>query len=70
MTSATTGPGLPSATPTPPATGLWLANQLCDLVQIRSFAAGTVVRFRFHLCPERLVRNPLAFADLLIGELK
>jgi anti-sigma regulatory factor (Ser/Thr protein kinase) len=24
--------------------GLWLANQLCDLVQIRSFAAGTVVR--------------------------
>ena len=24
--------------------GLWLANQLCDLVQIRSSAAGTVVR--------------------------
>ena len=24
--------------------GLWLANQLCDLVQIRSFAAGTLVR--------------------------
>jgi anti-sigma regulatory factor (Ser/Thr protein kinase) len=24
--------------------GLWLANQLCDLVQIRSGAAGTVVR--------------------------
>jgi anti-sigma regulatory factor (Ser/Thr protein kinase) len=24
--------------------GLWVANQLCDLVQVRSFATGTVVR--------------------------
>ena len=24
--------------------GVWLANQVCDLVQIRSFASGTVVR--------------------------
>ncbi|HEV7363370.1 MAG TPA: sensor histidine kinase [Solirubrobacteraceae bacterium] len=24
--------------------GLWLANQLCDLVQVRSFSSGTVVR--------------------------
>jgi anti-sigma regulatory factor (Ser/Thr protein kinase) len=24
--------------------GLWLANQLCDLVQVRSFSTGTVVR--------------------------
>jgi hypothetical protein len=24
--------------------GLWLANQLCDLVQIRSFSTGSVVR--------------------------
>ena len=24
--------------------GLWLANQLCDLVQLRSGPAGTVVR--------------------------
>ena len=24
--------------------GLWLANQLCDLVQVRTFATGTVVR--------------------------
>jgi len=24
--------------------GLWLANQLCDLVQVRSYATGTVVR--------------------------
>jgi anti-sigma regulatory factor (Ser/Thr protein kinase) len=27
--------------------GLWLANQLCDLVQIRSFPTGTVVRLHF-----------------------
>jgi anti-sigma regulatory factor (Ser/Thr protein kinase) len=26
--------------------GLWLANQLCDLVQIRCSAPGTVVRMR------------------------
>lgn len=26
--------------------GLWLANQLCDLVQIRSFPMGSVVRLR------------------------
>jgi anti-sigma regulatory factor (Ser/Thr protein kinase) len=33
--------------PLPNATGgrgLWIANQICDLVQIRSTAAGTVVR--------------------------
>ena len=29
--------------------GLWLANQLCDLVQIRSGAAGTVVRLHVRL---------------------
>ena len=28
--------------------GLWLANQLCDLVQIRSFANGTTVRMHMH----------------------
>jgi anti-sigma regulatory factor (Ser/Thr protein kinase) len=28
--------------------GMWLANQLCDLVQIRSSAAGTTVRLRMH----------------------
>jgi anti-sigma regulatory factor (Ser/Thr protein kinase) len=27
--------------------GLWLANQLCDLVQIRSFPTGSVVRLHF-----------------------
>jgi anti-sigma regulatory factor (Ser/Thr protein kinase) len=29
--------------------GLWIANQLCDLVQIRSSAAGTAVRLRVEL---------------------
>ncbi len=29
--------------------GLWMANQLCDLVQIRSSAAGTAVRLRVDL---------------------
>jgi hypothetical protein len=24
--------------------GLWLCNQACDLVQVRSFASGSVVR--------------------------
>ena len=28
----------------PGGRGLWLANQLCDLVQVRSFAEGSVVR--------------------------
>jgi anti-sigma regulatory factor (Ser/Thr protein kinase) len=29
--------------------GLWLANQVCDLVQIRSFATGSVVRLHMRL---------------------
>jgi anti-sigma regulatory factor (Ser/Thr protein kinase) len=28
--------------------GLWMVNQLCDLVQLRSSAAGTVVRMHLH----------------------
>jgi anti-sigma regulatory factor (Ser/Thr protein kinase) len=28
--------------------GLWLANQLCDLVQVRSVASGTTVRLHMH----------------------
>jgi anti-sigma regulatory factor (Ser/Thr protein kinase) len=32
--------------------GLWLANQLCDLVQIRSGAGGTAIRVRMSLLPE------------------
>jgi anti-sigma regulatory factor (Ser/Thr protein kinase) len=28
--------------------GLWLANQLCDLVQIRSCSSGTTVRLHMH----------------------
>jgi len=31
--------------------GLWLANQLCDLVQIRTFATGTAVRLHMWLKP-------------------
>ena len=44
MTSATTGPGLPPATPVAPATGLWLANQLRDLVQIYAYSGGIAIR--------------------------
>ena len=29
--------------------GLWLANQLCDLVQVRSFPAGSVVRLHMRV---------------------
>ena len=29
--------------------GLWMANQLCDLVQVRSGASGTVVRLHVHV---------------------
>jgi anti-sigma regulatory factor (Ser/Thr protein kinase) len=29
--------------------GLWLANQLCDLVQLRTFPTGTVVRLHMSL---------------------
>jgi anti-sigma regulatory factor (Ser/Thr protein kinase) len=28
--------------------GLWLANQLCDLVQVRTFPAGSTVRLHMH----------------------
>jgi anti-sigma regulatory factor (Ser/Thr protein kinase) len=28
--------------------GLWLANQLCDLVQLRSFPSGTTIRLHMH----------------------
>jgi anti-sigma regulatory factor (Ser/Thr protein kinase) len=37
---------LAPAADTPAGRGLWLANQLCDLVQIRSSPAGTTVRLR------------------------
>jgi hypothetical protein len=29
--------------------GLWLANQLCDLVQIRTLPSGTVVRLHMRI---------------------
>jgi hypothetical protein len=28
--------------------GLWVANQLCELVQVRTLATGTVVRLHLH----------------------
>jgi anti-sigma regulatory factor (Ser/Thr protein kinase) len=40
--------------------GLWLANQLCDLVQIRVFATGTVVRLRLEVKPAGHVRSKAA----------
>jgi anti-sigma regulatory factor (Ser/Thr protein kinase) len=36
--------------------GLWLANQLCDLVQIRSLPAGTVVRIHMRRRPQQHLR--------------
>jgi anti-sigma regulatory factor (Ser/Thr protein kinase) len=33
----------------PNGRGLWMANQLCDLVQLRSPAHGTIVRLHMHL---------------------
>lgn len=36
--------------------GLWLANQLCDLVQIRTFEDGTVVRLHMKADPRRRLR--------------
>lgn len=29
--------------------GLWIANQLCELVQVRTFATGSVVRLHLRL---------------------
>jgi anti-sigma regulatory factor (Ser/Thr protein kinase) len=36
--------------------GLWLANQLCDLVQIRSMSDGTAVRLHMKVDPGRRLR--------------
>jgi anti-sigma regulatory factor (Ser/Thr protein kinase) len=36
--------------------GLWLANQLCDLVQIRTLPAGTVVRIHMRRRPQQHLR--------------
>jgi anti-sigma regulatory factor (Ser/Thr protein kinase) len=44
--------------------GLWLANQLCDLVQIRSDESRTVVRLRLHT-PERT--SSRAYASRVMG---
>lgn len=49
--------------------GLGMANQLCDLVQIRSSAQGTTVRLHAILQahPERLVIDPRVLADQLMA---
>jgi anti-sigma regulatory factor (Ser/Thr protein kinase) len=39
--------------------GLWLANQLCDLVQIRSSPAGTTVRLRMRITPDPFAERRL-----------
>jgi anti-sigma regulatory factor (Ser/Thr protein kinase) len=44
------GPGLRESR------GLWLANHLCDLVQIRTFADGTVVRLHTKVDPRHHLR--------------
>jgi anti-sigma regulatory factor (Ser/Thr protein kinase) len=31
--------------------GLWIANQVCELVQVRTFATGTTVRLHMHVAP-------------------
>jgi anti-sigma regulatory factor (Ser/Thr protein kinase) len=31
--------------------GLWIANQVCELVQVRTFATGTAIRLHMHLPP-------------------
>ena len=36
--------------------GLWLANQMCDLVQIRTLSDGTVVRLHMHRVHQRHLR--------------
>jgi anti-sigma regulatory factor (Ser/Thr protein kinase) len=38
--------------------GLWMANQLCDLVQIRSGVDGTTVRLHRHLVVDRVGEVP------------
>jgi anti-sigma regulatory factor (Ser/Thr protein kinase) len=38
--------------------GLWIVNQLCDLVQIRSAPSGTVVRVHTHARRPPAVATP------------
>jgi hypothetical protein len=40
---------IPPATSRSDGRGLWIANQLCDLLQIRSTPYGTVFRARMNL---------------------
>jgi len=51
-----------------PGRGLWLVNQLCELVQIRSSERGTVVRIHIHRAErEREVREVRLLADQLLS---
>jgi anti-sigma regulatory factor (Ser/Thr protein kinase) len=37
--------------------GLWLVNQLCDLMQLRTFAEGSVVRVHMRVCRRAATRS-------------
>jgi anti-sigma regulatory factor (Ser/Thr protein kinase) len=51
-----------------PGRGLWLVNQLCELVQIRSSDRGTVVRIHVHRVERaREVREVRLLADQLLS---
>jgi anti-sigma regulatory factor (Ser/Thr protein kinase) len=51
-----------------PGRGLWLVNQLCELVQIRSSDRGTVVRVHIHRAErEREIREVRLVADQLLS---
>ena len=39
--------------------GHWIANQMCDLVQVRTFATGSAVRIHMRLTEERLAKHPV-----------
>jgi anti-sigma regulatory factor (Ser/Thr protein kinase) len=38
--------------------GHWIANQFCDLVQVRTFESGSAVRIHMRLTEERLSKQP------------
>jgi anti-sigma regulatory factor (Ser/Thr protein kinase) len=45
--------------------GLWVVNQLCDLVQVRSSTAGTTVRV--HICSTSGERGPSSEGPIRVG---
>ena len=42
--------------------GLWIANQLCELVQVRTFLTGSVVRLHVRRLTRSARRDGLALA--------